>query len=335
MASDEAHLNLILWQTLSSAPNHLLDTVRIMISQTRRYLDADSLTDAVPLVLAVMVGLDAVIGMRPSSQVDIGIRSYATVAAVDTSNSLAILSIVGALRGRHWVSSRYLQSAGVIGQVSAGTARFYICVPLTLGVHASWALPLTYFINLDSVDVWVKKQAILYKIWAGLLGGMYPTTRCSTECHYGWLLRVTCIYSCFGFPYSAKCVRTVTCKHWPNHTAMSAPIIAYLHSQPFDLSSPSSMDYRHLKQCRSQTFSYKERPKEEEERSVRVTVDTYVFRHPQRQPCFLTALHLRLPICSLTLVNSLTHYRRRILNLVVHLLLQASNQLYHLVASRS
>lgn len=24
MASDEAHLNLILWQTLSSAPNHLL-----------------------------------------------------------------------------------------------------------------------------------------------------------------------------------------------------------------------------------------------------------------------------------------------------------------------
>lgn len=103
-------------------------------------------------------------------------------------------------------------SLTVIGQVSAGTARFYICVPLTLGIHASWALPLTYvalsakrldmlsiegskliervfmvpsfrtsqFINLDSVDVWVKKQAILYKIWAGLLGGMYPTTRCSS-----------------------------------------------------------------------------------------------------------------------------------------------------------
>lgn len=40
------------------------------------------------------------------------------------------------------------------------------------------SLQTSQFINLDSVDVWMKKQAILYKIWVGLLARMYLTTWC-------------------------------------------------------------------------------------------------------------------------------------------------------------
>lgn len=98
-----------------------------------------------------------------------------------------------------------------MGQIS-GATRFYVCGPLALGVLASWGLVLSYVslsakhsdkisitgskltralvhgasipeitvINFDYVDVWMKKQAILYKCWAGLLAGMYLTTWCSS-----------------------------------------------------------------------------------------------------------------------------------------------------------
>lgn len=132
---------------------------------------------------------------------------YLTVSAVDNISNLVIFGIAGALGGaglihaicKVWKVCDFWifggdYSCGVslteMGQIS-GATRFYVCGPLALGVLASWGLVLSALvhgasipeitvINFDYVDVWMKKQAILYKCWAGLLAGMYLTTWCSS-----------------------------------------------------------------------------------------------------------------------------------------------------------
>ncbi|OWZ33703.1 hypothetical protein C356_05357 [Cryptococcus neoformans c45] len=351
MASDEAYLNLLLWQTLSSTPNYLLwcsvlglvfqcILLGILISQARRYLEVYSLRDPLPLVLVVVTGLGAVIAVLAIACIQIHrliseSDDYLTVSAVDNVSNLVIFGIAGALG-----SAGLVHSICKVWKIS-GATRFYVCGPLALGVLASWGLVLSALvhgasipeitvINFDYVDVWMKKQAILYKCWAGLLAGMYLTTWYSRnyflarQCkQFGeqkslsrmllWMVAesmlpvsivalVFLIQLCVYTPSLANIGRTIMqCLPALSFISILNPLTYHHRLQsiidtqnnvglkPSDTGGPGGFGLitNRLAGLSSafKSFSYKERQKDEEERSVRVmTVDSYVFENVSSQP---------------------------------------------------
>lgn len=135
---------------------------------------------------------------------------YPAVAAVDNANNLAIFGIAGALGGAGlvqgickvwkvcdcWIFGNDY-SCGVsltgMGQIS-GTARFYVCAPLALGMLASWGMVLAYVsLSAEQSDkksiMGLKSTELLFTV------PPFPTSQSliSIMWGYGWRSKPYCI----------------------------------------------------------------------------------------------------------------------------------------------
>ncbi|WVQ81117.1 hypothetical protein IAT38_003239 [Cryptococcus sp. DSM 104549] len=194
MTTDDAYLNLMLWQAMGSSAEYLLwcsvlgvmfqsIILGITLSQTRRYLQLHALSDPVLAVLGVVAGVSALIvilGLSASQTHQIlksSSSSYTSIASTDNSTNLILLCFIGVL-----AASGEGYGVWKVWKM-AGARRGWVCGGLGVGVLAtlglSWttvtlgaAMPQPTISDLSAFTTRMDRQGNLYKAWAGMFAAV-------------------------------------------------------------------------------------------------------------------------------------------------------------------